>query len=144
MKPSKLIPPDPRPSKAHPEHRSQRKAVEKEHGAGAFEWVSAVALLLAGMTILIDVEKDVKKCEERREREQREREHLTAMIMMRRMVDTSTTVMMMVITVIMIAESGVGVGGVMSLSTTDDTAPPPELETSIVAIIGESNAADGE
>ncbi|KAK0637253.1 hypothetical protein B0T17DRAFT_104794 [Bombardia bombarda] len=67
----KILSPDPRPSKAHPEHRATRKKVEKEHSSG-FEWASAAVLALAGITMLVNVEKDVEKCESRHEREERE------------------------------------------------------------------------
>ncbi|KAK0718296.1 hypothetical protein B0T26DRAFT_752233 [Lasiosphaeria miniovina] len=56
--PQKLIPQDPRPSKAHPQHHAQRKAVEKREGGGAFEWVTAAGLLLTGLLLAVDVERD--------------------------------------------------------------------------------------
>ncbi|KAK0715855.1 hypothetical protein B0H67DRAFT_252777 [Lasiosphaeris hirsuta] len=68
--PSKTVPPDPCPSRAHPEHRSQRKQLEKKH-SDAFEWMSWVALGLAGLAVEFDVERDVRRCEERRERRER-------------------------------------------------------------------------
>jgi len=58
--------PDPRSSKAHPEHRSQRKQWEKQHSY-AFEWMSWVALALTGVAVAFDIEKDVRRCEERKE-----------------------------------------------------------------------------
>lgn len=70
----KLLPPDPRPSRAHPEHRATRKQLEKEHGYG---WVPPVILGLVGLTLAFDVTKDVEKAEERhkkRDEEQQEGE----------------------------------------------------------------------
>lgn len=74
--------PDPRPSKAHPEHRKLRKELEKEH---SYEWVPPVILALLGVTLAYDVTKDVEKHEqkhkeeeeeeERRRRRRRERSH---------------------------------------------------------------------
>ncbi|ROW05258.1 hypothetical protein VSDG_00179 [Cytospora chrysosperma] len=58
----KLLPPDPRPSRAHPEHRATRKQLEKEHGYG---WVPPVILGLVGLTLAFDVAKDVEKAEEK-------------------------------------------------------------------------------
>jgi hypothetical protein len=68
--PLKLIP-DPRPSKANPQQRSQRKAWEKQH-SDAFEWMPWVALALTGVAVAIDIEKDVRRCEERKETKQQE------------------------------------------------------------------------
>ncbi|ROW15229.1 hypothetical protein VPNG_02908 [Cytospora leucostoma] len=67
----KYLPPDPRPSRAHPEHRAHRKQLEKEHGYG---WVPPVVLGLLGITLAFDVTKDVEKTEERHKREDAEEE----------------------------------------------------------------------
>lgn len=64
--------PDPRPSKANPEHRSLRKEWEEQH-SDAFEWMPWVALALTGVAVAFDVERDLRKCEEKRERMERER-----------------------------------------------------------------------
>lgn len=73
--------PDPRPSRAHPEHRKLRKELEKEHG---YEWVPPVILALLGVTLAYDITKDVEKhekkhkkeeeVEEKRDRRRRERD----------------------------------------------------------------------
>ncbi|KAK2613492.1 hypothetical protein N8I77_000404 [Diaporthe amygdali] len=60
VKAKDLLPPDPRPSKAHPEMRARRKQLEKEHGYG---WVPPVVLGLLGLTLAYDVTKDVEKYE---------------------------------------------------------------------------------
>lgn len=70
VKAKNLLPPDPRPSKAHPEERAKRKALEKEHGYG---WVPPVVLGLIGLTLAYDVTRDVEKCEKRKEGESCER-----------------------------------------------------------------------
>ncbi|KUI68511.1 hypothetical protein VM1G_04496 [Cytospora mali] len=67
----KLLPPDPRPSRAHPEHRAIRKQLEKEHGYG---WVPPVILGLVGLTLAFDVTKDVEKAEERHKQREAEEE----------------------------------------------------------------------
>ncbi|TPX13126.1 uncharacterized protein E0L32_006552 [Thyridium curvatum] len=58
--------PDPRPSKAHPDHREHRKKLEKEH---PFTWMPGVVLGLMGVTLLMNVEKDVERREQRHRRE---------------------------------------------------------------------------
>lgn len=63
--------PDPRPSKAHPEHRKLRKELEKEHGYG---WVPPVILALLGVTLAYDVTKDVEKHEQKHKQEEEEEE----------------------------------------------------------------------
>ena len=73
MKPAKILPPDPRPSKAHPQHREARKQIEKKYSDG-FEWIPWLALALTGAAVAFDIEKDVRKCEEKKERKERERE----------------------------------------------------------------------
>lgn len=65
-------PPDPRPSKAHPVHRARRKELEKKHGG--YEWVPYLGLALTGLVLAFNVEKDVEKCEKRKEGGERERE----------------------------------------------------------------------
>ncbi|KAK4450647.1 hypothetical protein QBC34DRAFT_459722 [Podospora aff. communis PSN243] len=64
--------PDPRPSKANPEHRNLRKEWEKQH-SNAFEWIELVGLALTGLAVAFDVERDLRKCEEKRERKEREK-----------------------------------------------------------------------
>ncbi|KAH8159738.1 hypothetical protein CIB48_g8507 [Xylaria polymorpha] len=74
-------PVDPRrlfPSRADPEHRQRRKELEKEHSVGLKE----VAVLgLIGLTLVWDIDKQVRKKEEQKEKEeaeqkkQEEREH---------------------------------------------------------------------
>ncbi|KAK0619822.1 hypothetical protein B0T14DRAFT_566633 [Immersiella caudata] len=63
--------PDPRPSKANPEHRSLRKEWEKQH-SDAFEWAGLVGLALTGLAVAFDVEKDLRRCEGKGERKERE------------------------------------------------------------------------
>ncbi|KAJ4406819.1 hypothetical protein N0V82_010045 [Gnomoniopsis sp. IMI 355080] len=63
--------PDPRPSRAHPEHRKLRKELEKEHGYG---WVPPVILALLGVTLAYDVTKDVEKKEERHKKDEEDDE----------------------------------------------------------------------
>lgn len=60
VKAKDFLPPDPRPSKAHPEERARRKKLEKEHGYG---WVPPVVLGLLGLTLAYDVTRDVEKYE---------------------------------------------------------------------------------
>lgn len=64
VKAKNFLPPDPRPSKAHPEERQRRKQLEKEHGYG---WVPPVVLGLIGLTLAYDVTRDVEKCEKRKD-----------------------------------------------------------------------------
>ncbi|KAI3329045.1 hypothetical protein HD806DRAFT_270546 [Xylariaceae sp. AK1471] len=67
-----LIPPDPRkylPSRAHPEHRQQRKQLEKEHPFGLTQ---VAALGLIGLTLAWDIEKQVQKHEEKKDKEEAE------------------------------------------------------------------------
>ncbi|KAI0817824.1 hypothetical protein GGR55DRAFT_41225 [Xylaria sp. FL0064] len=67
-------PPDPRnllPSRAHPEHRQYRKQLEKEH---PFSFAPVVTLGLIGLTLAWDMEKQVKKHEERKDKEEAERD----------------------------------------------------------------------
>lgn len=61
--------PDPRPSRAHPEHRKLRKELEKEHGYG---WIPPVLLGLLGVTLAFDVAKDVEKHEQRHKQREEE------------------------------------------------------------------------
>jgi hypothetical protein len=73
--PSKWLLPDMRPSKANPEHRAARKQLENENPG--FDWTPCLLLALLGFSFLVDVEKDVKRYEEKhkqREREEYERE----------------------------------------------------------------------
>lgn len=63
MRGKRFLPPDPRPSKAHPEHRKLRKELEKEHG---YEWLPPIILGLLGITLAFDVTKDVAKAEEKK------------------------------------------------------------------------------
>ncbi|KAI1409085.1 hypothetical protein F5Y13DRAFT_170638 [Hypoxylon sp. FL1857] len=68
----KLSPVDPRgylPSRAHPEHRSRRKELEKEH---PFGWKEPLVLGLLGIGLAWNIEKQVQKHEERKEREEHE------------------------------------------------------------------------
>lgn len=64
VKAKDFLPPDPRPSKAHPEMRARRKQLEKEHGYG---WVPPVVLGLLGLTLAYDVTRDVEKYEKKKE-----------------------------------------------------------------------------
>ncbi|EON96600.1 hypothetical protein UCRPA7_7908 [Phaeoacremonium minimum UCRPA7] len=67
----RFAPPDPRPSKADPHHRAKRKELEKDH----FEWVPGVILGLMGVTLMMNVEKQVEKYEQRhKEKESKEEE----------------------------------------------------------------------
>lgn len=72
MKGKKLLPVDPRPSRADPEARRVRKEMEKEH---SYEWIPPIVLGLIGITLAWDVAKDVSKCEERKEKGEKEREN---------------------------------------------------------------------
>ncbi|OTA91663.1 hypothetical protein M434DRAFT_32534 [Hypoxylon sp. CO27-5] len=68
----KLSPVNPRsylPSNAHPEHRSRRKQLEKEH---PFGWKEPLVLGLLGIGLAWNIEKQVQKHEERKEREEQE------------------------------------------------------------------------
>ncbi|KAI1143006.1 hypothetical protein F5Y05DRAFT_139072 [Hypoxylon sp. FL0543] len=68
----KLSPVDPReylPSRAHPEHRSRRKELEKEH---PFGWKEPLVLGLLGLTLAWNIEKQVQKHEERKDKEEQE------------------------------------------------------------------------
>jgi len=68
----KVLPVDPRPSKAHPEHREHRKKLEKEHPA--FGWKQGLILGLMGVTIFMNIEKEVEKREQRnKEKEEKEK-----------------------------------------------------------------------
>lgn len=67
----RLLPIDPRPSRADPEARRLRKELEKEHG---YEWVPPVVLALLGIGLAYDVTKDVAKHEEKHKREEEEAE----------------------------------------------------------------------
>ncbi|KAI2465502.1 hypothetical protein F4781DRAFT_23855 [Annulohypoxylon bovei var. microspora] len=70
----KLAPANPRnymPSRAHPEHRSARKELEKEH---PFDWTGPIVLGMLGIGLAWDIEKQVKKREERKDKEEQERE----------------------------------------------------------------------
>lgn len=67
----KILPFDPRPSRADAEHRRLRKEMEKEH---QYEWVPPIVLGLLGITLAWDVTKDVAKCEERKKKEEEEKE----------------------------------------------------------------------
>ncbi|KAI0175912.1 hypothetical protein GGR52DRAFT_570891 [Hypoxylon sp. FL1284] len=62
------------PSNAHPEHRSHRKELEKQH---PFGWTEPLVLGMLGIGLAWNIEKQVQKHEERKDREeqeQRERE----------------------------------------------------------------------
>ncbi|KAK6948562.1 hypothetical protein Daesc_010332 [Daldinia eschscholtzii] len=68
----KLAPVNPRnymPSRAHPEHRSHRKQLEKEH---PFTWKEPLVLGLIGIGLAWNIEKQVQKREERKEQEGRD------------------------------------------------------------------------
>ncbi len=62
------MPVDPRPSKAHPEHRATRKKIEKAESA--FGWMPVFMLGLMGITIFMNLEKDVQKHEKKHEEEE--------------------------------------------------------------------------
>ncbi|KAJ6441501.1 NACHT and TPR domain protein [Purpureocillium lavendulum] len=51
--------PDPRPSRADPEHRNHRKTKEKEHGG--FDWGEGIALALIGATALFSIDRQLEK-----------------------------------------------------------------------------------
>lgn len=68
MRGKSILPVDPRPSRADPEARRLRKELEKEHG---YEWIPPIVLGLIGITLAWDVAKDVSKCEERKEQEEK-------------------------------------------------------------------------
>ncbi|KAI1804144.1 hypothetical protein F4811DRAFT_521709 [Daldinia bambusicola] len=70
----KLAPVNPRnylPSRAHPEHRSRRKQLEKEH---PFTWKEPLVLGLIGIGLAWNIEKQVQKHEERKEREEQQQQ----------------------------------------------------------------------
>lgn len=67
--PRRLLPIDPRPSRADPEARKIRKEMEKEH---SYEWVPPVLLGLLGIGLAYDVTKDVAKHEEKHKKEEEE------------------------------------------------------------------------
>lgn len=62
----RLLPLDPRPSRANPEARSTRKEIEKS--STGFSWATAATLGVIAVTMLINVEKGVEKCEQRHQR----------------------------------------------------------------------------
>ncbi len=62
-----ILPVNPRPSKAHPEHRSERKKLEK--GQSAFGWTEPILLGLMGLAIFVNVEKEVEKHEQKHKEE---------------------------------------------------------------------------
>ncbi|KAF6835201.1 hypothetical protein CPLU01_04461 [Colletotrichum plurivorum] len=72
VKPSKLLPPDPRPWTADPESRKQRKQTEKE--VGGFDWGQALALGLIGATVVFGIDKSLRRTEEKHEEEDRREE----------------------------------------------------------------------
>ncbi|EXF73944.1 hypothetical protein CFIO01_10368 [Colletotrichum fioriniae PJ7] len=72
VKPSKLLPPDPRPWKAEPEKRKERKEFEKE--VAGFDWGHAIALGLIGATVAFGIDKSLKRTEEKHEEEERREE----------------------------------------------------------------------
>ncbi|KAK2034417.1 hypothetical protein LX32DRAFT_395562 [Colletotrichum zoysiae] len=72
VKPAKLLPPDPRPWKAEPQSRRQRKEFEKE--TGGFDWGQAIALGLIGATVVFGIDKSLRRTEERHEEEDRREE----------------------------------------------------------------------
>ncbi|KAK1729438.1 hypothetical protein CaCOL14_007624 [Colletotrichum acutatum] len=72
VKPSKLLPPDPRPWKAEPEKRKERKEFEKE--VAGFDWGQAIALGLIGATVAFGIDKSLKRTEEKHEEEDRREE----------------------------------------------------------------------
>ncbi|CAJ2501964.1 Uu.00g048170.m01.CDS01 [Anthostomella pinea] len=68
-----LSPPDPRkylPSRAHPDHRSQRKELEKKH---PFGYTEPILLGLLGLGLAWNIEHQVKHHEERKDKEEEER-----------------------------------------------------------------------
>ncbi|KAK2008494.1 hypothetical protein LZ32DRAFT_609444 [Colletotrichum eremochloae] len=72
VKAAKLLPPDPRPWKAEPQSRKQRKEFEKE--TGGFDWGQAIALGLIGATVVFGIDKSLRRTEERHEEEDRREE----------------------------------------------------------------------
>ncbi|GKT47294.1 uncharacterized protein ColSpa_07475 [Colletotrichum spaethianum] len=72
VKAAKILPPDPRPWKAEPESRKQRKEFEKE--AGGFDWGQALALGLIGATVVFGIDKSLRRTEEKHEEEDRREE----------------------------------------------------------------------
>ncbi|KAI1779770.1 hypothetical protein F4818DRAFT_437074 [Hypoxylon cercidicola] len=70
----KLSPVNPKgymPSNAHPEHRSARKELEKQH---PFGWTEPLVLGMLGIGLAWNIEKQVQKHEERKGREEQEQE----------------------------------------------------------------------
>ncbi|KAI6093574.1 hypothetical protein F4821DRAFT_252579 [Hypoxylon rubiginosum] len=68
----KLSPVNPRgylPSNAHPEHRSARKELEKQH---PFGWTEPLILGMLGVGLAWNIEKQVQKHEERKDKEEQE------------------------------------------------------------------------
>lgn len=57
------------PSKAHPEHRSYRKELEKQH---PFGWTEPLVLGMLGIGLAWNIEKQVHKHEERKDKEEQE------------------------------------------------------------------------
>ena len=55
----RIVPPDPRPSRADPHHRGHRKSKEKE--CGGFDWTQGVALVLIGATAAFSIDKTLAK-----------------------------------------------------------------------------------
>ncbi|KAK4095605.1 hypothetical protein PCL_01832 [Purpureocillium lilacinum] len=55
----RMAPPDPRPSRADPHHRSHRKSKEKE--SGGFDWGEGIALALIGATALFSIDRHLEK-----------------------------------------------------------------------------------
>ncbi|GJC79082.1 hypothetical protein ColLi_01920 [Colletotrichum liriopes] len=72
VKAANLLPPDPRPWKAEPQSRKQRKEFEKE--AGGFDWGQALALGLIGATVVFGIDKSIRRTEEKHEEEERREE----------------------------------------------------------------------
>ncbi|KAI1766197.1 hypothetical protein GGR53DRAFT_464599 [Hypoxylon sp. FL1150] len=68
-KPSPVNPRGYLPSHAHPEHRSARKELEKEH---PFGWTEPLILGMIGVGLAWNIEKQVQKHEERKDREEKE------------------------------------------------------------------------
>ncbi|EFQ30730.1 hypothetical protein CGRA01v4_12771 [Colletotrichum graminicola] len=72
VKAAKILPPDPRPWKAEPQSRRQRKEFEKENGG--FDWGQAFALGLIGATVVFGIDKSLRRTEEKHEEEDRREE----------------------------------------------------------------------
>ncbi|KZL87748.1 hypothetical protein CI238_05576 [Colletotrichum incanum] len=72
VKAANLLPPDPRPWKAEPQSRKQRKEFEKE--VGGFDWGQALALGLIGATVVFGIDKSIRRTEEKHEEEERREE----------------------------------------------------------------------